>query len=273
MKKSISFLLVVAVTVLLSGFSKKNVENPPGTIQFEENLFIDKSEIRNIDYREYLYWIKANMGETSQEYLKALPDDSQKIKLLFHGNNKIQEMNLEYYFKHPSFNNYPLVAISYEQAFDYCIWRTDRVNETIFRAKNKKKNSNELDEDIPKVFKYRLPTKNEWISVAKRGYDLKYREKIEKENRKYMILGDIMITGNFSENGHDITEDANSGYANNIGCFNLYGNVAEMLDIEGIAVGGYYGEKLADFQIDKEYHYDSPTSWIGFRCVAERIIE
>lgn len=36
---------------------------------------------------------------------------------------------VEYYFRHPSFNEYPVVGVNWLQANDYCIWRTDRVNE------------------------------------------------------------------------------------------------------------------------------------------------
>ena len=35
------------------------------------------------------------------------------------------------YLRHPSYREYPVVGVSWEQANDYCIWRTDRVNERI----------------------------------------------------------------------------------------------------------------------------------------------
>ena len=38
---------------------------------------------------------------------------------------------VEYYFRHPGFNNYPVVGVTWRQANDYCLWRTDRVNEGI----------------------------------------------------------------------------------------------------------------------------------------------
>ncbi len=36
---------------------------------------------------------------------------------------------VEYYFRHPGFNNYPVVGVSWRQAYDFCLWRSDRVNE------------------------------------------------------------------------------------------------------------------------------------------------
>ena len=38
---------------------------------------------------------------------------------------------VQYYFRHPSYNNYPVVGVSWVQASDYCLWRSDRVNEQI----------------------------------------------------------------------------------------------------------------------------------------------
>ena len=35
------------------------------------------------------------------------------------------------YLRHPAFRNYPVVGVSWKQAQDYCVWRTDRVNERI----------------------------------------------------------------------------------------------------------------------------------------------
>ena len=41
------------------------------------------------------------------------------------------EPYVQYYFRHPSYNDYPVVGVNWLQANDYCLWRTDRVNEQI----------------------------------------------------------------------------------------------------------------------------------------------
>ncbi len=45
------------------------------------------------------------------------------------------EPMVEYYFRHPSFNDYPVVGVSWRQAHDFCLWRSDRVNEGILLEK------------------------------------------------------------------------------------------------------------------------------------------
>ena len=38
---------------------------------------------------------------------------------------------VEYYFRHPSYQDYPVVGVNWHQANEYAKWRTDRVNEMI----------------------------------------------------------------------------------------------------------------------------------------------
>jgi hypothetical protein len=55
--------------------------NPPGTIKISDNLYFDKTEITNIDWREYLYWVGKVYGTNSDEYNKAIPDTNVWSKL------------------------------------------------------------------------------------------------------------------------------------------------------------------------------------------------
>jgi len=90
------------------------------------SFYIDETEVRNVDYREYLYWIKRVYTSYPQVYRKALPDT-----LVWRSPLAYNEPYIEYYLRHPSYNDYPVVGVNWLQATDYCAWRTDRVNEMV----------------------------------------------------------------------------------------------------------------------------------------------
>ncbi len=96
------------------------------------SFYLDETEVRNIDYLEYLFWLERMYGSNYDEgpyphvYWNALPDTNVwRNKLAFN------EPLVEHYLRHPAYHQYPVVGISWEQAVDYCAWRTDRVNERI----------------------------------------------------------------------------------------------------------------------------------------------
>ena len=100
------------------------------------SFYIDETEVRNMDYVEYLHWLKRHyVNENSpfftgtarpEIFTKALPDS-----LVWRDKLGENEMFLNNYLRNPAYREYPVVGVSWEQANDYCIWRTDRVNERI----------------------------------------------------------------------------------------------------------------------------------------------
>ncbi len=91
------------------------------------SFYIDETEITNLDYLEYLYWISRVYGESYPEvYYNALPDT-----LVWREELSYNEPLVETYFRYPSYNEYPVVGVSWVQANDFSAWRTDRVNESI----------------------------------------------------------------------------------------------------------------------------------------------
>ena len=91
------------------------------------SFYMDETEVRNIDYREYLYWLK-HVYATDYNYLyrQALPDS-----LVWRSRLAYNEPMVELYLRHPAYEQYPVVGVSWLQASKYCDWRTDRVNEYI----------------------------------------------------------------------------------------------------------------------------------------------
>ena len=90
------------------------------------SFYMDETEISNFNWCEYLYWIGRTYVEYPMIYKKALPDTLCWREKL--GYNKPY---VEYYLRHPSYRDYPVVGVSWLQASDFCAWRTDRVNEYI----------------------------------------------------------------------------------------------------------------------------------------------
>ncbi len=108
------------------------------------SFYMDETEVANIDYREYLYWINRVFGESYPEvYRDALPDT-----LVWREELSYNEPFVETYLRHPSYDNYPVVGVSWIQANEYAKWRTDRVNEMILIEKGiLNPNTEQKDED------------------------------------------------------------------------------------------------------------------------------
>jgi gliding motility-associated lipoprotein GldJ len=91
------------------------------------SFYMDETEVRNIDWLEYLFWTRNVYGTDYPEVLKkALPDT-----LVWRDRLAFNEPYVDLYLRHPAFYEYPVVGINWLQANDFCSWRTDRVNEFI----------------------------------------------------------------------------------------------------------------------------------------------
>lgn len=90
------------------------------------SFYMDETEVRNVDYREYLYWINRVFIDFPEVYRKALPDT-----LVWRRPMAYNEPLVENYLRHPAYSDYPVVGVNWLQANDFCSWRTDRVNEMI----------------------------------------------------------------------------------------------------------------------------------------------
>jgi formylglycine-generating enzyme len=90
------------------------------------SFYMDETEVSNLHYNEYLQWTGRVFADYPEVYIKALPDtNAWRRKLAYN------EPLVLYYFRHPSYRDYPVVGVSWVQATAYAAWRTDRVNEMI----------------------------------------------------------------------------------------------------------------------------------------------
>lgn len=92
-----------------------------------KSYYMDETEIANVHYREYLYWMNRVFGNDFPDVVKkALPDT-----LVWRDELAYNEPYVEYYFRHPAYDFYPVVGVNWLQANDFANWRSDRVNERI----------------------------------------------------------------------------------------------------------------------------------------------
>ncbi|PLX10526.1 MAG: gliding motility lipoprotein GldJ, partial [Marinilabiliales bacterium] len=90
------------------------------------SFYMDETEVTNVNYREYIYWLQRVFLDYPEVMKQALPDTLVWLSKL--GYN---DPYMEYYFRHPAYQEYPVVGVNWKQARDFCAWRTDRVNELI----------------------------------------------------------------------------------------------------------------------------------------------
>ena len=124
MLSSLSYILSTTLVISLCLFSP-NRKNPAGTSNIPglTNTFLDKTEVTNISWKEYVWDIKDIYGENSEEHLNSLPD-AAVWQMAYEGDFAT---NRDYY-------EYPVVGVSYEQAIAYCLWRSKRVSEKEHRT-------------------------------------------------------------------------------------------------------------------------------------------
>ena len=91
------------------------------------SFYIDETEVSNIDYLEYIYWLQHVFGKDMPEMVaEALPDT-----MVWRNSMAYNEPMVEVYFRHPAYRDYPVVGVSWLKANKYALWRSDRVNEQL----------------------------------------------------------------------------------------------------------------------------------------------
>ena len=241
------------------------------------SFWMAKYELTNGEYLEFLEDLRSN--GRYQEYVKALPDSVQWKNMTSYG-----EPLSNHYLRHPAYKNYPVVNITHQSAQLYCEWLTEKYN-------NKSESGNH--------YVFRLPTHYEWLSAAQAGENRPY-----SWNSVYLREENGSFRGNFKHIPNEIlsldketqrpvianyphrnmaffTMDEKGNMGTNItatapvhaynaclsGINNMNGNVAEMIDKNGIAVGGSWNCLGFDVRNTSVLAYDKPSPFIGFRVI------
>ena len=250
-------LLGLIISALLFSFTSRKKEFvPPGTVKYNDTLFIDEAEISNFSWKEYEFWIKNKYGKNSPEHKAAVPDT-----LVWLEKYSYNEPYTCVYYWHLAYRDFPVVGISYEQVVEFCKWRTERVS--VFMAISGKYKGLSIE--------YRLPTKYEWelLSFDARnvfendGWDEKGKHQINTCYMKDLSKEKKQLNKSIQ----DVTAPVYSYPKSTLGLFNMIGNVSEMVLEKGISKGGGWVHQLNDCRVGKNIEYTKREAWLGFRCV------
>jgi len=122
------------------------------------------------------------------------------------------------YFWHPSYDNYPVVGVSWKQATAFCIWRTQLFNSAL-RSSGQ-----------PGVHDYRLPIEAEWEYAARGGLEHSMYPwgGYYTRNKDGCFLANFKpLRGNYADDGGVVTVSVGSYQPNEYGLYDMAGNIAE----------------------------------------------
>jgi len=237
--------------VLSKQLQKKYTFIPSGKVTVNEKqqslkgFFMMKSEVSNLDYREFLAFLE-RQGKTNELQIAQIHNKGWQI------DGVLNEPFVDTYANHPSYNDYPVVNITKEAALLYCKFLKESIN----------KNNSLKGYKIKQV---RLPLKAEWIMAAKAGKDLVpypwggyyIRNSKGCALANFNGLGSQNITKNYKTGKLEIIEDVFVGkrtfqstlpvfsfFPNDYDLYNMSGNVAEMIADEDVAMGGGWNSRV-----------------------------
>ena len=269
----------------------------------KDNIYAGQFEVTNGDYEVFVDYLIKNKYE---DMLKIAEIDLSKyedpINLRFHmlyhwKDNKVQN----------SYKDYPVMDLTHEAAKLYCEWLTAQYNQQSGRKFQKVKfrlpSMNEwkvaalgfanaqtwnFDDIVVKASPGPLLKQKEWKEYRVGDHDdlnypwfagdwNMYRNAITNEKGCYLANiktpDDIKCEGGIKGDGHLITSRVGVYFPNSLGFNDVIGNVAEMIDEKGKAMGGSWNHPAEECTIRAVSEYEKAEPTVGFRVFMEVIEE
>lgn len=256
-------------------------ETPPNGIKLAHHFYYDQSEISNVQWLEYMAWMKRIFGEASSEYIATYPDTNVWVK-----DSVIPYVGI--YFGNAAFYDYPVVGITQKQANDFSIWRTDRVLEyllakhEIIKWDTAQTRDNHFTSDryfkgeykgikpnaaYRYYFNFRLPTVQEW------ELGLHYADSVDSKSKKCQMICRDSPPGPPLHDAADITAKVMNGCTSikKQPIYHLRGNVREWSAHSTISVGGSWKDSRPLILSNAVFREPTVNSATGFRNVIELI--
>jgi sulfatase modifying factor 1 len=285
------------------GAAKKGVNNAQklqGMMYQGDDRVFDRNEL-DVRLLKYNYALPDLRGAANNKYDKTkkrsdfiirdtVPVYPDTLVWLSDFSYAANEPMVEGYFSHPSYNNYPVVGVTWRQARAFTVWRT-RYNEAY-----------QYKRHLPPRSRYELPTESEFEYAARGGRigtDYPWGGPYIKNAKGCLLANFKPGRGNYSDDGGTYTVNVKSYFPNDYGLYNMAGNVAEWTAsafdpsassfVNDLAPTFNYEAKANDKEVMKRkvvrggswkdigwflqnshrtYEYqDTAKSYIGFRCV------
>ena len=194
--------------------------------------------------------------------------------------------------------SYPAIMISHEAANLYCDWLTDMYNQTPKRKYQKVKFRLPTQEEFQVAAtgiynRTKTLNKDDITKKAKdkKTYSLKdypnynmsypwwyyfFPKEVEPKNELGCYLGNFRVDQKSCANGilgdgFAFMSPVASYFANDVGLYDVVGNVGEMVQQKGVACGGSWSHAPEKSTTSSTFTYDGPDTRVGFRIYMEII--
>ena len=174
-----------------------------------------KYEGKVVDNNGVVTDVKDRSSFIRHEVINIYPDTLCWIRDFTYSFNDPQA---DLYFWHPSFDDYPVVGVTWHQANAFSHWRTEFMNTAL------RKNG------VSDVQEYRLPLETEWEYAARGALDLSKYPWGGPYTRNYegcFLANFKPLRGNYIDDGNVYAGKVASYQPNEYGLYDMSGNVAE----------------------------------------------